>query len=486
MPDNGHNPDTPPPEGFDAPQTPHEEQTPVSTRGPSVRLRDATSGARGHGGPRMDPANQSLADALRFTYGLLKFGMLILVVLFVVSGVKTINEGERGIRVFLGKPTALNLTPGIHPNLPYPMGEMIRIGEGSVEVKIGRAFMPYGTGMETDDLAMAARADQFAADAMLKPGRSGSNITSDLNIAHTQWTATYRRTDHRLYTENILPEQEDYLVRAAVQRGVVLTLAGVSIDDLLKQSGDSAAAARVREIAQRTLDEMDSGITVDRVTLSRKIPPTYLLERFNSVQSAAQRAGKNREDALLERDRRLNEVAGNAAPVLIAAINEYERLTELGETDQAEALLSQIDAILEGRPAQIDGRLHAAGLIAGRVSEELEQARSGVSTRISQAIADRDLFRAKLAQFESNPRLMISRDWSAAMTEFLAKPFVQAMILPPGVTVAELLINEDPAIVRELDRERKRQEQQRASEERKESFNRSVYSTQRGIREAGE
>jgi regulator of protease activity HflC (stomatin/prohibitin superfamily) len=483
MTDQGPNQDGPPAEGVDP--TP-ESAAPVSTRGPSVHLRNATSGARGQGGPRMDPANQSLADALRFTYGLLKFAMLILVILFAVSGVKAINEGERGIRVLFGKPNALNLTPGPHWGVPYPMGEMIRIGEGSVEVKIGRAFMPYGTGMETDDLAMAARAEQFSADAMLKPGRSGSNITSDLNIAHTQWTATYRRTDHRMYTENILPEQEEYLVRAAVQRGVVLTLAGVSIDDLLKQSGDSAAAARVREIAQSTLDEMDSGITVDRVTLSRKIPPTYLLDKFNSVQSAAQRAGKNREDALLERDQRLNEVAGNAAPVLIAAINEYERLTELGQADEAEELLAQIDAVLEGRPASIDGQIYAAGLIAGRVSEELEQARSGVSTRVSQAIADRDLFRAKLAQFESNPRLMISRDWSAAMAEFLAKPFVQAMILPSGVTTAELLINEDPAIVRELDRERKRQEAQRAADERMENFRRSVYSTQRGIREAEE
>lgn len=462
------------------------ETTPVSTRGPSVRLRDASSGARGQTGPRMDPANQSLAEALRFTYGLLKLAMLVLVVLFVFSGVKTVNEGERGIRVVLGKPSSFNLTPGFQPGLPYPLGEMIRIGEGSVEVKIARSFMPYGSGMETDDLAMAARADQFAADAMLKPGRSGSNITSDLNIAHTQWTATYRRTDHRSYAENILPEQEDYLVRAAVQRGVVLTLAGVTIDDLLKQSGDSAAAARVREIAQSTLDDVDSGITIDRVTLSRKIPPTYLLEKFNSVQSAAQRAGKNREDALLERDQRLNEVAGNAAPVLIAAINEYERLTELGETDEAEALLAQIDAVLEGRPAEIDGRVYAAGLIAGRVSEELEQARSSVSTRVSQAIADRDLFRAKLAQFESNPRLMISRDWSAALSDFLAKPFVQAMVLPPGVTTAELLINEDPAIVRELDRERKRQEAQRAADERMEQFRRSVYSSQRGIREPAE
>lgn len=465
---------------------PNEQDHAAPARGASIRLRQAAAPGSAGAGPRMDPANQSLADALRFTYGLLKFVMFVLVVLFFVSGVKTIQEGERGIRVFFGRPTSFNLTPGIHPNLPFPMGEMIRIGEGSVEVKLGRAFMPYGANINTDDLAMSASVGQFSSEGKLTPGRSYSNITSDLNIAHTQWTVNYRRTDHRQYAENVLPEQEERLVRLAVQRGVVLTLATVPIDELLKQTGDSSSASRVREIAQRQLDDIRSGITIDRVTLSRKLPPVSLVDSFASVQAAAQRAGKSREDALLERDQQLNEVAGAAAPVLIAAINEYERLIELGEVAEAEALLGQIDALLEGRPADLLGQVHAAGLVSGRVSEMLEFIRGEVSTRVSQAIADRDLFRAKLAQYESNPRLMIARDWSSAMGEFLNKRFVQVMQLPVGVTTAELLINEDPSIVRELDLARKQAEVERANQERMERFRRDLYRTQRGIQRAEE
>src|SRR5512138_911743 len=178
---------------------PSEREPAAPARGASVRLRQAAAPGTPGAGPRMDPANQSLADALRFTYGLLKFVMVVLVALFFISGVKTIQEGERGIRVFLGRPTSFNLTPGIHPNLPFPMGEMIRIGEGSVEVKLGRAFMPYGANINTDDLAMSASVQQFSSEGKLTPGRSFSNITSDLNLAHTQWTVNYRRTDHRQY-----------------------------------------------------------------------------------------------------------------------------------------------------------------------------------------------------------------------------------------------------------------------------------------------
>lgn len=465
-----------------------------SVRGPSVRLRESGQTSAGGVSVRMDPANQSLADALRFTYGLLKISMVVLVAMFAFSGIKTINEGERGIRVFLGRPSALNLTPGFHLGFPYPIGEMIRVGAGSAEVALGTAFMPEAPGISStdpnnaaaNDQALAVAIDRFSTSSSLQPDRAGSNITADLNIAHTQWTVNYRRTDHRQYTQNILPEQETRLVRLAAQRGVVLTLSGLTIDELLKQTGESAAAARVREIAQRTLDELDSGITIDRVTLIRKIPPAYLLERFASVQSSAQNAGRLREDSLLSRDRQLNEVAGAAAIPLVNQINEYERLIELGETAAAAELLGQIDAMLDGRPAQIGEVIYPAGLVSGEVAELLEQTRSAASSRVSQAIADRDLFRAKLIQYESNPSLMIARDWSAAFAEFMAKPFVQTMILPEGATTAELLINEDPAIARELDRERKRQEALRANQERNELFTRELYRSDRGIRETEE
>ena len=54
----------------------------ASTRGASVRLRQADA-RTGGSSMRMDPANQSLADALRFTYGLLRILMVLLVGLFV-------------------------------------------------------------------------------------------------------------------------------------------------------------------------------------------------------------------------------------------------------------------------------------------------------------------------------------------------------------------------------------------------------------------
>lgn len=99
---------------------------------------------------------------------------------------------------------------------------------------------------------------------------------------------------------------------------------------------------------------------------------------------------------------------------------------------------------------------------------------------MSEAIAGLELFRAKQAQYEANPMLMIARDWSSAMAQFLNKDFVTTMYIPEGVS-AELMINPDPDIERERDRLRKRAESLEALLQRRSDFKRDAYRSQRGI-----
>lgn len=452
-------------------------------RAASVRLREQESASAMAGRRRMDAANQSLADALRITYGLLRGAMIVLVVLFLISGVQSIKEGERGLALRFGRPVRQNLDPGFQWSWPYPIGEIVRVGEGTVELPIATAFMPNLPGDNTEEAAMTADLDRFNSSQSLKPGSDGSNITADLNIAHTQWSVNYHRSDHLKAVQNIAPEQERMIIRTMVERGAVQVLSTTTIDDLLKQSAETISA-RVREIAQRSLDELDTGITLDRVVLTRKSAAMSLQRKFTSVQTKAQEAGKAREDALLKRDQTLNEVAGRASTVLIDEINEYERLTELGEDARAEAQLGRINKILLGEAVEIDGEM-VAGLVSGEVSEMLDEARTEASNRVSEAIAAKQLFESKLAQYEANPKVMIVRDWSLAMGEFLDQDFVSTIMLPEGVD-AEMFINNDPDIARELDRMRKRREAQEAKDLRQEELRRSYFRSRRGIEDTEE
>jgi modulator of FtsH protease HflK len=463
---------------------PQEIETPneglVSGRSASIRFSRERKVGGAANQERMDAANQSLADALRITYGFLQVGMVVLLILFVFSGFQKINEGERGISIFLGKPSRTQLEPGAHLTWPYPIGELIRVGGGAVEVPLARDFMPNSPNARSGDEAILEMPiDQFSGQGRLNPVRDNSLITADLNIAHTQWTVNYHRSNHLRFVEHILPEQERMVIVIAARRGVVQTMAETTIDDLLKKSAESIAA-KVRVIAQQTLDDLESGITIDRVVLVRKTPPLFLLDRFASVQSAAQNAGKAREDALLKRDQSLNTVAGRAAPVLISMIEAYERDIELGEIDKASAMLEQIDTVLAGGEVNYQGQ-ETLALVSGEISEILNEARAKSSSRVSQAIADLELFKAKQAQFEANPSLMIARDWSLAMNEFLNKDFVSTMYLPEGVD-AELLVNHDPDIERERDRIRKRKEALAGMIQRREDLNKDQFKSQRGIK----
>jgi len=448
-------------------------------RSASVRLRAGESSAAATQRRRMDAANRSLADALRITFGLLKAAMVVLVILYLVSGVQSINEGQRGVALRFGEQVRRNLDPGFQWSFPYPIGEIVQVDKGTVELPIALEFMPNLPGQNSHAAALDTELTRFNRGNKLDPGSDGSNITADLNIAHTQWNINYRRADHAKVVSNIVPEQERDLIGSIVRRAVVRVLATITIDDLLKTSSETIAG-RVRSMAQRELDSLDTGIEVDRVVLSRKSPPMSLRENFNSVQTAAQTAGKAREDAMLRREQILNNVAGRAATVLISEINEYERLYELGRRDEARAQLGRIDEILEGRPVEIDGVV-VEDLVSGAVTQILKRAETDASNRINDAIAGYERFAAKLEQFETNPRLMIAHDWSSAMAEFLSRDTVSTILLPEGVD-AEMFINNDPDIARELDRSRKRQEADEAREGRNEAARIDAYRSERGIR----
>ncbi|MBO6513108.1 MAG: hypothetical protein JJ974_04000 [Phycisphaerales bacterium] len=455
----------------------------TAQRSASVRLRGVEASAVAADQARMDTANQSLAEALKITYNLLRVAMVVLVILFAVSGVQSIKEGERGIKIRFGKQVQTNIEPGFAWSMPYPIGEIVRVEEGTVEMAVSKEFMPNIPGDQSDDAALSIAIDRFNDSGKLNPETDGSNITSDFNIAHTQWSVNYRRTDHAMYISNIIPEQEREIMKAIVQRAVVQVIGTITIDDLLKNSSETISG-RVRSLAQASLDDMDSGITIDRVVLARKNAALSLREQFNSVQTAAQAAGKAREDALLLRDQMLNEVAGRGSDVLIDEINEYERLIELGESEAAETQLARIDAILEGRPVEINGEM-VEGLVSGEVSEILTSASTYASNRVSEAIAQLENFKAKQAQYEANPKLMVARDWSSAMGEFLDQDFVSTFVLPKGVSL-EMLINNDPDIARELDRMRKRREAEESLELRREDMRRSWFQTDRGLKEPEE
>ncbi|MGP1309563.1 MAG: SPFH domain-containing protein [Phycisphaerales bacterium] len=472
----------------------------------------------------LDPAQQSLAEALRITFFILQLGIGVLILLFLFSGAKQIKESERGVRLTFGRVVEQDVPPGLHIGWPYPIGEFVTVETGQETLDMRNSFFPLLTGGQ-----VAMPLDQLSAVARmgLVPGRDGSIITADGNIVHVRPTVVYRRERPGAYARNVLPGVEDQLVRTVVERAVTSVFATLTLEQALKQStialgpteaandaeagghhfqgdghdhsadenlpdapppGDtlvastSTIATRVRTMAQNALDEMDSGIVIEEIALRDITPPLSIRRNFAQVQSAQSDAEQKRERADRERRERLSQVAGQAADLILDQIDEYEKALEL-EDPNADEILARIDRILQGEAVEIGGERYAA-LVSGEATNLINGARRYRTEIESRYRSFAQTFDAKLEQYRTNPALLITREWTEALTQFFGRPEVEVNFLPP-LAIAELLINRDPAIEREREHLRNLEQLGGTLEDREREFQRMqrVREQQRDIAE---
>lgn len=426
---------------------------------------------------RLDTANASLLDALRITFRLLVGGMVVLAVLYVLSGFQTVREGERAVRTVFGAVQASDLGPGFRFSFPYPVGDLIRVETSQPPLTEDTRFWP------TTDGARTRGADEIPARFSLEPGRDGSLITADGNIVHARFSIVYRRNDLGRYVRNVYPGHERAMVLSAVRRGVVTAVAEVTIDDLLKQSSSEpgSVAFRAREIAQRTLDDAETGLFIEQLRMVDRVPPGALRQAFNSVQDAEANAARVVSESEQVARELLNATGGQVVGVLVDLIEQYGRALELGETEQAGSLLARIEGVLEGQATEVPELGDVPAVVSGRVTEILNDARRGATRAVSEARSSRERFLAVEAQYRENPQLTVQLLWQGALTSLMARPFVQSMLLPISDTdTLRVRLNQDPALARELDRERKRQEAEEALQERNRARDLERFRTQTG------
>src|SRR5258707_11329442 len=79
----------------------------------------------------MDAGSQALSEALRSSFGIVKFLLGLLIIIFLASGIFQVGPQERAIKLRFGKPVAEGakalLGPGLHISFPYPIDESVRV-----------------------------------------------------------------------------------------------------------------------------------------------------------------------------------------------------------------------------------------------------------------------------------------------------------------------------------------------------------------------
>ena len=91
----------------------------------------------------------ALNEALRSSFHIIRVLMVVLLFIFLFSGIFTVNPNEVAIKLRFGKPVGIGssqlLRPGLHWAFPYPIDEVVRIPVGqshTPDLKLWLVFHP--------------------------------------------------------------------------------------------------------------------------------------------------------------------------------------------------------------------------------------------------------------------------------------------------------------------------------------------------------
>jgi modulator of FtsH protease HflK len=142
----------------------------------------------------LDPAQQSLAEALRVSFGILKVAMLALLVAYAFSGTFSVGSNEVALRLrfgeYVGSPGERVLERGTYLAAPFPIEQVVKVDTRPMTLSAREGILVSRQGVENrgDDTG----ADPQLADAgPLNPVYDGSLLTGDMNIAHARWTSPF-------------------------------------------------------------------------------------------------------------------------------------------------------------------------------------------------------------------------------------------------------------------------------------------------------
>ena len=144
----------------------------------------------------LDAANQSLADALRASFSILKGIMLVLLALYLFSNVRSIDSHEQALVLRLGK-----LLPGVHEPglvwaLPFPIDEIVPLPTMASNTTL---ITSHTFHRRENEIGKPLSVLNRSVGSGLEPGIDGALLTADAGLVHAQWKVTYKIDDVASY-----------------------------------------------------------------------------------------------------------------------------------------------------------------------------------------------------------------------------------------------------------------------------------------------
>jgi len=271
----------------------------------------------------IDAGSQALSEALRSSFGIIKFVMILLVLVFIGSGFFTVGPQERAMIVRLGKPVGQGknalLGPGLQWSWPYPIDEYIKVPITSIQ-KVTSTTGWYATRPE-----MEQAGTDYAAYPMttpLNPLIDGYALTADKNIVHLRANVTYHIEQPEVFVFQFVNASN--MVQSAVDNALLSVAARFKVDEILTSDVVGFREA-VRKRVEQAVDEQALGIKIEDCVVDRR-PPRQLIDAFNSVADAAQKRGNALNKARSDEAKIFGKSNSDAKSRIDAAETERTRL----------------------------------------------------------------------------------------------------------------------------------------------------------------
>lgn len=361
----------------------------------------------------MDAANESLSDALRASFRILKGIMLVLILLYVFSNVRKVEVHEQALHLRMGE-----LMPTVYESqvvwaLPFPIDEIVPLPtRQSNELLISsHSFrrMPEEIGKPLSFISRGMDG--------LNPAMDGALMTADGGLVHVQWKVTYKFDDLRSYVSRIVGlkvEAAETLIREMIE--------SVGIHVALEHTAEEMIRTRIEDVqnAMRTrvnerLTEIQSGVTVTRVEMFEPTPPLPVRDSFDNTQKAENAKQKRIHDAQQGMTKLLSEAAGAAYPKVVKVLDAIEGAA--ADDPAVAGLRLGLDKLLE---TEVEGE-------AGRL---LKDAGAQMSVIVGRMQGDVELYRTLLPEYQRNSKLLIARLWEQTRQQVFAEQGVTKIFRP--------------------------------------------------------
>ena len=228
-------------------------------------------------------------------------GLIILVIIWVASGLYRVLPDEQGVVLRFGK--FVNTTqPGLNYHIPYPIETALT----PKVTKVNRIDVGFRTGSDTG----------FSSAGIADVPEESLMLTGDENIVNIDFSVFWVIKDAGKFLFKIQDPQGT--VKAAAETAMREVIAKSKIQPILTE-GRSQIEVETQEIIQDILDEYNSGIQITQVQTQKADPPDQVIDAFRDVQAARADMERSKNEAEAYANDVIPRARGEAAKILQAA-----------------------------------------------------------------------------------------------------------------------------------------------------------------------